>query len=91
MAEEIFKGRWNSANAFKASFPVKSVNISLTTEVIYPSSSSVGVGEYLLGQQGRSVYLGNDGLIYHIDSPSVFDFDVLWRDFLRTAVVQLLN
>lgn len=51
----------------------------------------MGVGEYLLGQQGRSVYLGNDGLIYHIDSPSVFDFDVLWRDFLRTVVVQLLN
>lgn len=51
----------------------------------------MGVGEYLLGQQGRSVYLGNDGLICHIDSPSVFDFDVLWRDFLRTVVVQLLN
>lgn len=60
-------------NTFKASFPLKSANISLTIEVIYPSSFSVEVGKYLLGQQGRSVYLGNDGLIYHIDSPSVFD------------------
>ena len=60
-------------NTFKASSPLKSANISLTIEVIYPSSLSVEVGEYLLGQQGRSVYLGDDGLIYHIDSPCVFD------------------